>query len=604
MNRRLNAGLVLVVLISLLAVGCLGGSTKKDPVVHTLTIETHGEGTVDPSGKTHKISDQAAVTLTAQPAEGWELEEWIIGERVETDQKVSFLMTGDLMVIAVFKEVNDPSPPDDDPVSYKLIINKTGEGTITPNPGTHKFDAGTMVELKAEPAENWEFEKWIINGVDNTNRDVTVLLDKNFTATALFKEVEEETIKYTLTITVEGQGTVTPQPGTYEHDEDAYVSLTAEPAEGWEFSGWKITGGFNEQNIPNISTFLIMDNDRQVKATFKEIATTTLTINVIGQGTVTPGEGVHTIPKGDFYIYAEADPGWELFGWVVEDSNGVKRREMLRNQSDWRYNTERYRVWGEDNHLTVIFAEELFDLEVAAEYLIAAAVDPPYLWARDDTSARSYPEGWEVEISTETTRHQNTRHNDEFRGWTIQSVATGDYLNPEEYFADYKAEATTMRMPREHVRVNGEWAGWFHRMSEDFTAVAGILNGKLGKHYWDLSNVEPGTEIDFRFESKNDPGRYRVYYGTFESITSEMPGMLLFDSGWVSSYPRHVNESIYPGVDYPVNHPDVESTGYNVWDEAIYKVLIIKQAQFDYVLVDLENNSPDSNWLYSFRRTE
>lgn len=80
--------------------------------------------------------------------------------------------------------------------------------------------------------------------------------------------------------------------------------------------------------------------------------------------------------------------------------------------------------------------------------------------------------------------------------------------------------------------------------------------------------------------------------------------MLLFDSGWVSSYPRHVNESIYPGVDYPVNHPDVESTGYNVWDEAIYKVLIIKQAQFDYVLVDLENNSPDSNWLYSFRRTE
>jgi len=39
-----------------------------------------------------------------------------------------------------------------------------GQGTTDPAVGTHTYDAGTQVELTAEPAEGWTFKKWVVNG--------------------------------------------------------------------------------------------------------------------------------------------------------------------------------------------------------------------------------------------------------------------------------------------------------------------------------------------------------------------------------------------------------------------------------------------------------
>ncbi|MGM0421368.1 MAG: InlB B-repeat-containing protein, partial [Bacillota bacterium] len=45
-------------------------------------------------------------------------------------------------------------------------------------------------------------------------------------------------VKYTLTISSEGEGTVNPEVGEHEIVENTVVTLTAEPADNYTFAGW------------------------------------------------------------------------------------------------------------------------------------------------------------------------------------------------------------------------------------------------------------------------------------------------------------------------------------------------------------------------------
>ena len=49
-----------------------------------------------------------------------------------------------------------------------------------------------MINLKAHPAENWEFEKQIIGNRDDSNRETSIVMGKDLTVTAVFKEIEED----------------------------------------------------------------------------------------------------------------------------------------------------------------------------------------------------------------------------------------------------------------------------------------------------------------------------------------------------------------------------------------------------------------------------
>jgi len=79
-----------------------------------------------------------------------------------------------------------------------------------------------------------------------------------------------------------GNGTVdqNPVPPYYVGD-DTLVTLTANPASGWSFSGW--SGDLVSTNNPDTIT---MDNDKTITATFTH-NTYTLTVNILGNGTVT-----------------------------------------------------------------------------------------------------------------------------------------------------------------------------------------------------------------------------------------------------------------------------------------------------------------------------
>jgi len=110
-------------------------------------------------------------------------------------------------------------------------------------------------------------------------------------------------------------GTVTGA-GTYTCSDDAPVQ--AFPAGGWVFTGWSddLTGDINPTTVP-------MDGDKTVTANFTEVGVTyyTLDMEVVGNGTVTPGDGSY--PEGDMTITATEDLGWEFDGWSTDDMGEI-----------------------------------------------------------------------------------------------------------------------------------------------------------------------------------------------------------------------------------------------------------------------------------------
>src|SRR3989442_3386222 len=126
-------------------------------------------------------------------------------------------------------------------------------GTITPPGGT--YDHGTVVTLTANPATGYQFSGW--SGCSGSGNTCSVTMDmaKSVTATFTLKQ-------YGLTVTAAPAvgGTITPPGGTYDHG--TVVTLTANPATGYQFSGWCGCSGSRH------TCSLTMDMGQSVTATF------------------------------------------------------------------------------------------------------------------------------------------------------------------------------------------------------------------------------------------------------------------------------------------------------------------------------------------------
>ncbi|GEM_PF-3436276 len=78
--------------------------------------------------------------------------------------------------------------------TYDLTVSVDGEGTTDPEPGTYTWAAGSEIELTATAEEDYEFEKWVINGDEVTEATTTVTIeDADVEVVAHFKEEEDDT---------------------------------------------------------------------------------------------------------------------------------------------------------------------------------------------------------------------------------------------------------------------------------------------------------------------------------------------------------------------------------------------------------------------------
>lgn len=74
--------------------------------------------------------------------------------------------------------------------------------------------------------------------------------------------------QFTLTITVRGEGTTNPIPGSSSYNKDAEIELTAKPALGWRFERWVI----NSREIKTISTRIKVTENINATAFYSEVS--------------------------------------------------------------------------------------------------------------------------------------------------------------------------------------------------------------------------------------------------------------------------------------------------------------------------------------------
>jgi hypothetical protein len=125
--------------------------------------------------------------------------------------------------------------------------------------------------------------------------------------------------QYTLTLTIEGSGTVEVDGEAYTEaitaDEGTELELEAIAAEGWRFVGW--SGDLTSTENPATHTLAA---DVAVTATFELIPEHTLTITVVGSGEVTVNgdtyaEPVVVMQGTELTLDVVPAEGWEFDGW-------------------------------------------------------------------------------------------------------------------------------------------------------------------------------------------------------------------------------------------------------------------------------------------------
>jgi uncharacterized repeat protein (TIGR02543 family) len=140
---------------------------------------------------------------------------------------------------------------------YALTVGTVGSGSVTKSPDQATYASGTPVQLTAVPYPGWSFKAWsgALTGSANP-ASLTVTGDMAVTATFMWNG-------YSLTVSVVGSGSVVKTPDQASYNLGDKVTLTANPADGWSFSGWSgaLTGSANPAS-------LTVTGDMAVTATF------------------------------------------------------------------------------------------------------------------------------------------------------------------------------------------------------------------------------------------------------------------------------------------------------------------------------------------------
>ncbi len=297
------------------------------PQSFNLDTNVSGNGTIssNPSGIScgadcsESYTSGTSVTLTATPANGYSFAGWS-GDCTGAGSCV-VQMNSNKSVTATFSQ-ND--------VYYSLNVSKTGSGTLSSEPAgiscgadcSESFLIGTNVTITATADSGYTFTGW--SGACTGTGACTIPMTANRYVSATFTQKKTD---YTLSISKNGNGTVSSNPsgiscGTdcYEsYTEGTFVSLTATPADGHSFSGWSgaCTGTGR--------CYLSMTSDKSVTATFTQDTTYyTLTTNNLGNGTITSepaGIDCGSTCSSNFEartpveLSVAADNGYTFSGW-------------------------------------------------------------------------------------------------------------------------------------------------------------------------------------------------------------------------------------------------------------------------------------------------
>ncbi len=145
------------------------------------------------------------------------------------------------------------------------------------------------------------------SGQKNLDMD-TIHIDRMY-----IRSTHETPVTHTLTLNTVGSGSISAEPeqSLYAHGQE--VVLTANAEVGWTFDSW--SGDLTGSNNPDT---IVMDANKDATATFSQDEYT-LTVNIVGNGTVTRNPEQTTYHYGDTVeLIAIADAGWAFDSWSGE----------------------------------------------------------------------------------------------------------------------------------------------------------------------------------------------------------------------------------------------------------------------------------------------
>jgi len=115
-------------------------------------------------------------------------------------------------------------------ITVNVTFGQEEYGSVT---GGGEYNKGSKATIKATAAEGYRFVKW---NDDDTNAQRQITVTEDATYTASFEVVPTHTI--TTDVTPEESGAVALSPEGGEYYEGSQVTLTATPAEGYQFTKW------------------------------------------------------------------------------------------------------------------------------------------------------------------------------------------------------------------------------------------------------------------------------------------------------------------------------------------------------------------------------
>lgn len=235
----------ILLLVVAIVSGCDSSPTTFEDSIPlaTLTTQTVPEegGTVHPAGGEFSSGD--SVEIEARASEGYVFERWE-GDLSGNSNPGSLVFNENKSVTAHFVQRE-----------YNLNIEISGEGsvreTVAERPSGEESDSlqtASTIQLTAVAEDGWFFDRWEgdLSGSENPE---TITVDGEKNVTAIFDR--EAADGYTITIEVEGDGTVERDPDRNYFVEGDEVILTAIPDPDWNFIEWRgdVTGTANSQTV-------------------------------------------------------------------------------------------------------------------------------------------------------------------------------------------------------------------------------------------------------------------------------------------------------------------------------------------------------------------
>ena len=174
--------------------------------------------------------------------------------------------------------------------------------------GLGTYDEGTSVEVTGVPSPGYAFDRWT-GDLTGTEATQTVVVDGDKNVTAHFVR---DLRQFSLTVTEDGNGTVTRDPDQTLYDAGTEVALTAVPDADHKFDNW--SGDLSGSTNP---TTIVMDEHKAVTAYFSALSDPRYVLTVVADpvagGTVSGG-GTYS-QNVDVVVTATPNPGYRFYYW-------------------------------------------------------------------------------------------------------------------------------------------------------------------------------------------------------------------------------------------------------------------------------------------------